>query len=116
MGAGVAIIGGGALLEMSAQSSYSDYDHQVAECNMNNQGCPTTSALTDLKSSGDSKKLFGYVGYGVGAATVLVGVGLAYLNRPQGYQIRAEDIDNQRVSVSPVVAPGYTGAAVQGHF
>ena len=115
-GGGVLIAGAGALMELSANSSYDDYDKKVAACNMNNLGCPATKALTDLKSSGDSKKTIGYVGYGIGAAAVVVGLSLAYINRPEGYQIRAEDIDNTRVSVTPVVAPDYTGASVQGHF
>jgi hypothetical protein len=116
VGAGAAIAIGGGVFELSASSSSADYDRKVAACNMNNQGCPTTKNLTDLKSSGDSKKTIGYVGYGIGAAAVVVGAALAYINRPEAYEIRAEDVDNERVSVSPVVAPGYTGAAVQGHF
>ncbi len=116
VGAGIAIAGGGALLEMSASSSYSDYDKQVAACNMNNQGCPSTKSLSDLKSSGDTKKTMGFVGYGIGAAAVVVGAALAYINRPEAYEIRAEDVDKERVSVSPILTPGYAGAAVQGHF
>jgi hypothetical protein len=116
VGAGVAIAGAGGLLEMSASSSYSDYDKQVAACNMNNQGCTPTAALTDLRSSGDTKKSFGYVAYGVGAAAIIAGATLLYINRPEAYEIRAEDVDKERVSVSPVVTPGYAGAALQGHF
>jgi tetratricopeptide (TPR) repeat protein len=116
MGAGAAIAIGGGVFELSASSSYSDYDKQVAACNMNNQGCQSTKALTDLKSSGDTKKTIGFVGYGIGAATIVVGAALAYINRPEAYEIRAEDLDKEHVSVAPVVAPGYTGAALQGHF
>ena len=114
IGAGALIAGGGALMEVSANSAYKDYDAKVAACNMNNQGCPTTAALNDMKSSGDSKKTLGFVGYGIGAAAIVTGAVLLYVNRPEAYQIRAEDIE--KVSVSPVVTPGYAGAAVQGHF
>ena len=57
---------GGALAEFSANSTYEQYDHKVSLCNMNNQGCPSSKELTDLKSSGDSKKTLGFIGYGVG--------------------------------------------------
>ena len=83
---------------------------------MNNQGCQATKDLTDLKSSGDTKRTMGFVGYGIGAAAVVVGAALLYVNRPEAYEIRAEDVDKERVSVSPVVSPNYAGAAVQGHF
>ena len=111
----------GGLLEASAQSSYQSYDNQVKACNQNDAGCAQSSSLKNLRSSGDTKKTLGIVGYSVaGAALVTAGV-LWYLNRPEAYQIRAEDLQNEpdtapHVSVAPVVAPGYAGAAVLGHF
>jgi hypothetical protein len=119
MGAGALIAFGGALSEFSANSTYDQYDHKIALCNMNNQGCASTKELTDLKSSGDSKKTLGFVGYGVGAGAILIGAALAYINRPEAYQIRAEDLqDDKQVSVTPIITPDGTGAgaAVQGHF
>jgi hypothetical protein len=116
VGGGAVIALGGALTELSAHSTYQDYDHKIAQCNMNNQGCTSTKELTDLRSSGDTKKTIGYVGYGVGAAAVLVGAGLAWINRPQAYQIRAEDVQDEKVSVAPIITPGGAGAAIQGHF
>jgi hypothetical protein len=84
---------------------------------MNNAGCPSSKELTDLRSSGDSKKTLGYVGYGVGAGAILIGAALAYINRPEAYQIRAEDLSNEKVSVVPIITPdGTAGASVQGHF
>ena len=116
MGLGVAIGFTGGLLEMSAQSSYRQYDAKVASCSMNNAGCPNTTDLQNLRSSGDSKRSLGFIGYGVAAGTVAIGGLLAILNRPQAYQIRAEDLNNEKVSVTPVVTPTFAGAAVQGHF
>ena len=117
MGTGAAVAFGGALLEFSAQSTYQSYDHKVALCNMNNLGCPSSKELTDLRSSGDSKKTLGYVGYGVGAGAILIGAALAYINRPQAYQIRAEDLqENKQVSVTPILTPDGAGASLQGHF
>lgn len=118
IGAGAVIAFGGALSEFSANSTYEQYDHKIALCNMNNQGCPSSKELTDLKSSGDSKKTLGFVGYGVGAGAILVGAALAYINRPEAYQIRAEELNDEKVSVTPILTPdgAGAGAAVQGHF
>ena len=116
MGGGALIAFAGALSEFSAQSTYQQYDHKVALCNMNNAGCASTKELTDLRASGDSKKTLGYVGYGVGAAAILIGAGLAYINRPEAYQIREQDLENEKVSVAPIITPDGAGASIQGHF
>jgi hypothetical protein len=116
LGAGGAFALTGALLELSARSSFRDFDSKVASCNQGDSGCPNSSALRDLKSSGESKRTIGYVGYGLaGAAFAAAGV-LWYLNRPEGYQIRAEDLQSEKLSVTPMVSPGLAGAAVQGRF
>jgi tetratricopeptide (TPR) repeat protein len=116
MGIGAVVVFGGALSEFSAENTYAQYDHKVSLCNMNNAGCPSSKELTDLRSTGDSRRTLGYVGYGVGAGALLIGATLAYLNRPEAYQIRAEDLQNERVSVTPILTPGGAGAALQGHF
>ncbi len=121
IGAGVVLGGVGAALELSATSSYDEYDSAVAACNVNNQGCPTSSNITGLRDSGDSKKTFGYVMYGVGGAAIGAGIVLAILNRPSAYQIRPEDLQEEqsrtgKVSFTPVVAPNMAGAIVHGSF
>lgn len=117
IGGGVLVGAIGGLFEISARSSYSDYDMKVAACSMNNSGCPASSELTDLKKSGDGKQTLAYVGYGVGLGAIAAGVTLAILNRPQGYQIRPEDLQGeQQVSIQPIVTPTMAGAMVQGHF
>ncbi|HUJ59678.1 MAG TPA: hypothetical protein VLX92_14335 [Kofleriaceae bacterium] len=114
-------VGGGAVvlgaiaggLELSAQSSYRDYDNQVKTCPM---PCANTPELKQLRDSGDTKRAVGYVGYGVAAATLVTAGVLWWIDRPEAYQIRAEDLQNEQVTIAPVVAPTYAGAAVQGHF
>jgi hypothetical protein len=54
--------------------------------------------------------------YGIAGGAVAVGAVLAWVNRREAYQIRAEDLAGEQVSVVPVVAPGMAGASVQGHF
>jgi len=119
-GAAVAFGVAGGILEYSASQSYKDYDNRVKSCNENNAGCPQSSTLSNLRNSGDTKRTLGIVGYGVaGAAAVAAGV-LWYVNRPQAYEVRAEDLQNEpaeeATTFTPVVTPGYAGAAVQGHF
>ncbi len=119
----VGLVGGG--LELSAQSSYKDFDRAIATCNAqtgNNGGCPAGTSLSSMKQSGDTKKVIGYVGYGVAGAAIATGLSLAWLNRRQPYQIRAEDLQNEQaetpraVSLVPVVAPDMAGAMILGQF
>jgi tetratricopeptide (TPR) repeat protein len=122
-GALVGLVAGG--MELSAQSSYKDFDRAIAACNTqtgNNAGCPSDTSLNSTKNSGNTKKMIGYVGYGVAGAAVATGLGLAWLNRRQPYQIRAEDLQNEQaeqpgsVSIIPVVAPDMAGAMIMGKF
>ena len=117
-GAGIGVLG--IVLEVAAQSAYNQYDREVLACNTNNQGCPTTGELTKLRDRGDSEKTLGFVAYGAAGAAIATGVVLAILNRPQAYQIRAEDLQEEqskhRLSVAPLVGPHVTGAMVQGRF
>jgi hypothetical protein len=122
-GALVGLIGGG--LELAANSNYKDFNTAVAKCNTPAMGCAVTPSLLDMRSSGDTKRTLGYVGYGVAGAAVATGVVLAVLNRRTPYQIRPEDYEEEEkaqqnkmhpVSFAPVVSPGMTGALVQGHF
>lgn len=119
MGAGavVGILGG--ILEISAQSSYDAYNTKVAACRTDTAGCPTnTPGINSDRDSGDTKRVLGYVGYGVAGAAIATGVVLAYLNRRQSYQISAEDLSQEHgpISVAPIVSPEVVGAMVQGHF
>lgn len=121
IGGGVAIGLVGVGLELAATASYDDYDQRVADCNVNNMGCPTTPELVALRDSGDTKKTLGYVAYGVAGAAVGAGVLLAILNRPQAYQIRPEQLQDEearkgKLSVAPIVTPTMAGAVLQGKF
>ncbi len=124
VGGGVALGLAGALLEVSAGSSYKDYDAAVAKCNTDagSGGCMNAGAVADMRNSGDTKKTLGYVGYGVAGAAVATGVILLYLNRQASYQITADEYRKElrekeaSVSITPVVAPGVAGAMLTGSF
>jgi tetratricopeptide (TPR) repeat protein len=118
MGGGVAVGAVGGLLELLASNKYKSYDDQVAACNTMNMGCANSSSLKDLRSSGDTLKDVGFAMYGIGAAAVVTGAVLWFINRPEAYQIRAEDLQPEppAVSVTPVVTPTFAGAALAGRF
>ncbi len=125
IGGGVALGVAGALLEVSANSSYSDYDAAVAKCNSDsmNAGCANDGSVADMRKSGDTKKTMGYIGYGVAGAAVVTGVVLLYLNRSTSYQITADDYrkelrekEQPQASVTPIITSEYAGAALIGSF
>lgn len=120
---GVGVVAGivGGALELSANSSFQDFDAKVAACNarnpMANGGCSATEpGLASLRDSGDTKRTAGFVMYGVAGGAIATGAVLAWLNRRESYQIQAEQLAEPRVAVVPVVAPGLAGAMVQGTF
>jgi len=126
IGGGVAlgIIGG--VLSVSAGSSYDEFDSEVARCNTASMGagCTDTSVM-DIKDSGDTKKVLGYVGYGLAGAAVITGAVMVYMNRTTTYQITADEYRKQQrdkekaaapVSFTPVIGPDLTGAMVFGSF
>jgi hypothetical protein len=121
-GALVGLIGGG--FEYLASSNYKDFDNAVAKCNTATMGCSSsTPGLLAMRNSGNTKRTIGYVGFGIAGAAVVTGAVLAYLNRSQPYQIRPEELEEDKsenaehpVAFAPIVSPEMTGAMVQGHF
>jgi hypothetical protein len=116
-GAVVGLAAGG--LELSAQSSYDQFNTAVAKCNTMSAGCPiSTPGITSLRDSGDTKRVIGYVGYGIAGAAVATGAVLLWINRQQPYQIGAEELNATPapIAIAPIVSPEMAGAMVQGHF
>lgn len=118
MGGGVAVGVLGGVFELLSSNKYADYDRQVSACGT---ACANSPALKDLRSSGDTFKTTGEVMYGIGAAALVTGAVLWWINRPEAYQIRAEDLQTPapepaQVRVTPVVSPSFAGAAVMGRF
>ncbi|MEO7729883.1 MAG: hypothetical protein ABIY55_02840 [Kofleriaceae bacterium] len=120
---GVGVVAGivGGALELSANTSFKDFDAKVATCNANNPtangGCSATEpGLKSLRDSGNTKRTAGFVMYGVAGGAIVTGAVLAWLNRRESYQIQAEQLSEEHIAVVPVVAPGLAGAMVQGRF
>ena len=116
MGAGVVIAGVGGLLQLSAKSSYDDFDKRVETCSMMNSGCTVSGDLKSIKDSGDTKKTLSYVAFGIGAGTIITGAILAVVNRRRAYQVRPEELTGEQLTIAPIVAPGLTGIGAVGHF
>jgi hypothetical protein len=121
------VIGGGALIgavsglvALSATNSFAEYDQKVAACTMSSgvgtSGCDSTADLKSIRDSGDTKRTLAFVGYGVAGAAIVTGAVLAYINRPESYQIRAEDLQTEQVTIAPIISPTMAGATIQGHF
>jgi hypothetical protein len=116
-GAVVGLAAGG--IELSAQSSYDQFNARVAACNQPGQGCKIdTPGTTSARDSGNTKRLIGYVGYGAAGAAIATGAVLLWLNRRQPYQISPEELEATPapVAIAPIVSPELMGAMVQGHF
>jgi tetratricopeptide (TPR) repeat protein len=118
MGAGVAVGVVGGIFELLASNKYASYDRTIASCNQMDSGCANSQSLKSERSTGDDYKATGFALYGVGAAAVVTGAVLWWINRPEAYQIRAEDLqpEQPQVRVTPVVSPTFAGAALSGSF
>jgi hypothetical protein len=119
VGAGAAVGIAAGVTELSAQTSYDQFNARVASCNTMSAGCSnTTPGITSLRDSGDTKRTLGYVGYGVAGAAVVTGAILLYVNRRQAYEISPEELEAEHapLAIAPIVSPDLVGAAVQGHF
>jgi len=118
-GTGLAIIGGGVLLHLSAKSTFADYDKGVKECAAGDPtgGCAMPPAgLFDKKSSAELKQNVAIGLYAVGGAALAAGVTLVVLNRPTTYRVDPKEIDGTAFQLTPVVGPGLTGIAASGRF
>jgi hypothetical protein len=131
---GYYVLGGGILAGIAggiftwrSQSDYQAFDTAVLRCQNDaksmdpTSACKVSSNLTDMRASGDTKKTLSYVGYGVAGAAVATGAVLLWLNRREAYQIRPEELDEEKaerasVTVVPLVSPDAAGAMVLGRF
>ncbi|HEY4181665.1 MAG TPA: hypothetical protein VGM90_32700 [Kofleriaceae bacterium] len=124
VGSAVVFAGAAIGLEAAASSGYSDYDSKVTRCNADSMGMGCSSSqVQGTKDSADTKKVLGYVGYGLAGGAVIAGLTLLYMNRETTYQITADEYkkelrekDKAKVSLTPVVAPDIAGAMISGSF
>jgi hypothetical protein len=119
-GAGVALVGAGGLLHVSAKNGFADYDAAVRDCAAANPagGCMPDSSVFDKKSSAETKQTIAVTMYAAGALAIAGGVVLIILNQPSSYRIDpfAETEKQPAVSVTPLVTPDLAGVAAVGRF
>ena len=126
-GALIGLVGGG--LQLSATSSYRQFNTELRRCSDDVGGLSCdASGFTSLRDSGNLKHTLGTIGYGVAAAAVVTGGLLLYLNRRVSYLIttdeyRMELLRKQRqqqqtksITLAPLVGPGMGGAVVMGRL
>ena len=101
-GSGFAVIGAGALLDLSAAADMDSYDRAVKQ-QCPTMACPESELPTDLRDDAEMKSNIAVGVMVVGVATVAAGGVMLYLNR--GRTVYGE-------RMTPVVTPTSGGAAV----
>jgi hypothetical protein len=124
-GTGVAILGVGALLHVSARNGFSDFDDAIRDCaaTSDNDGCMPGSAVFDKKSSAETKQTAAFAMYAAGGLALAGGIVLVVLNQPSSYRIdpfsedpAAREAAEPAVSFTPVFGPDLAGVAASGRF
>lgn len=108
-GAAVAIIGG--IMHASAKSHFDDFDAGVTACG----GCTPSDDLSGKKSTGSLLQGMAVSAYVVGAAGIVTGAVMVYLNRGHSYRINPEDLERP-VTVVPTVGPESAGVLARINF
>jgi hypothetical protein len=110
IGGGVALLALGGFFHLQAKKGFDDFDDAIAECG----GCVPSPAVSDLRSSAESKQTLAFVFYAVGALAVAGGGVLLYMSRPRPYRI--DPLADQGVSLVPVVTPDGAGFSASFRF
>ena len=117
LGVGVAAVGAGVALHLSAANAFSQYDQQVTACATGkaNFGCFPNSEVQSLRTNATASQTGGFVLYGVGGAAVVASAILFYVGRPIAYQ-RSLNIEAPHVTLLPLISPSVTGAVAALEF
>jgi len=109
--------GGGALLlvggtvHMLARSKYNTYDDRIAACG----GCVPSSQLESKKDNAGLLQAMAFTGYLLGAGAAATGAVLLYMNRAKPYRIDPSKL-NDKITVTPIIAPDTAGIAAAFRF
>ena len=113
LAAGIVVAGVGGIMHWQASESIKSYDNGVSACGAQSPtgGCVPDATLAGKKSTGESLQGAAFAAYGVGAALVVTGGVLAYLNRARPYHV-----ERDKLSLLPVLAPTGAGLIASLHF
>jgi hypothetical protein len=113
VGAGAAVALAGGALHMQARGSFQDFDTRIVECG----GCIPSQEVTDLRTRGTSMQQLAFGAYAVGGAALVTGAVLAFINRPQAYQINPDEAGTpEGASVAPLLGRGTGGILATFRF
>lgn len=119
VGVGAAAVGAGAAMHMSARGGFDAYDRGIADCGAQNPedggGCRPTPTLLGQKQGAETTQSVAMVAYGVGAAALVTGGVLAYMNRLQPYTVGPGEVQVE-VTVAPTLTPAGGGATALIRF
>ncbi len=109
---GVAVAAGGGALHMNARDQFKSFDAGISGCG----GCVPDSALQQTLARGNQFQTIALGGYALGGAMVVTGAALALFNQPEAYRVTTEELEQSKVSVLPLLAPGAGGLAATVSF
>jgi hypothetical protein len=113
VGAGAAVALAGGALHMQARGSFEKFDTRIVECG----GCIPAQEVTDLRTRGTSMQQLAFGAYAVGGAALVTGAVLAFINRPQAYQINPDEAGApESASIAPLLGHGEGGILATFRF
>ncbi len=116
VGAGTALVLGGAAMHAGARGAYAKFDEGITGCiDPLTGGCRPGVAVAGAKQQGDTLQTLAVGGYVLGGAALAAGGVLLYLNRLQPYQVAVPG-GQAEVTVVPVLTPSFGGAAATVRF
>lgn len=117
LGLGLAAVGAGLALHLSAAKAFADYDTSITTCatGKTNFGCFPNSDAQTLRASAGAMQSGGIALYAVGGAAVAASAILFYVGRPVAYQ-KTVNVEAPRVTLLPLISPSVTGAIAAFEF
>lgn len=118
LGLGLAALGAGLALHLSAARAFADYDTSITTCatGKTNFGCFPNSDAQTLKASAGGMQSGGIALYAVGGAALAASAILFYVGRPVAYQKTVNVEAPPRVTLLPLLSPSVTGALAAFEF
>jgi hypothetical protein len=117
LGGGVLLAGIGGIFHASAAGGFSSYDEAIAACDKTtNHMCKPSSDIASKEKTARAEQVVGFVGYGLGIATLAMGAYLMYVDRPIAVENNANNNGSLPISVVPSIGPGGANVSLTVKF